>query len=500
MAKRKKKTTLTMVTLLLALAFLIVFYLWYSNREETSGNEAESKAKITLAEIDKNNIQQLHFQNKEVNLNLYLEGEVWLSQEDPNRPINQDKVDNLLNVIDRVEAERLVLENPEDISEFGLDEPVLFLEATSKDNQVVSLKIGSQTSTKEGYYGMVNDDPNVYLFSNNYRTGMDYRDVDMTEKEDLPSVAAEGVKHLTITMREGDNFELVNDPDNQISAPGALIFPWIIYQPYEEGVIADTAKVNEYLGNYASLVYDHCVNYQAEDLSDYGLDQPYATIHIEYEQTNVITLEEPEVNPETGEEIKQKTEVEDKEFTLLIGDQNDDGDYFVRMVDSDAVYVMDASDVENMLEVDVFAMVSKHINMPNIANVDHITIQVEDSSYTMEIERNTITNEEGEEETEEIYYYNGQVIEEDDFKGIYRRLISAAYDAPIKEELDITGLKPVITISYHIAESDKTVSSSYLPYDESFYIVDNGRKVRFYADKRKIDDIVSAVVVFKPSE
>ena len=201
MAKRKKKTTLTMVTLLLALAFLIVFYLWYSNREETSGNEAESKAKITLAEIDKNNIQQLHFQNKEVNLNLYLEGEVWLSQEDPNRPINQDKVDNLLNVIDRVEAERLVLENPEDISEFGLDEPVLFLEATSKDNQVVSLKIGSQTSTKEGYYGMVNDDPNVYLFSNNYRTGMDYRDVDMTEKEDLPSVAAEGVKHLTIPWR-----------------------------------------------------------------------------------------------------------------------------------------------------------------------------------------------------------------------------------------------------------------------------------------------------------
>ena len=35
------------------ISFLIVFYLWYSNREETSGNEAESKAKLLLLKLIK---------------------------------------------------------------------------------------------------------------------------------------------------------------------------------------------------------------------------------------------------------------------------------------------------------------------------------------------------------------------------------------------------------------------------------------------------------------
>jgi hypothetical protein len=80
-------------------------------------------------------------------------------------------------------------------------------------------------------------------------------------------------------------------------------------------------------------------------------------------------------------------------------------------------------------------------------------------------------------------------------------MIGAGYDAEIKKEVSVENVEPFLVITYHLNDKDKTsVTTSYLPYDEIFYIVDTGEVIRFFADKREIDDIAKAVIEFKGKE
>ncbi|HWT26996.1 MAG TPA: hypothetical protein VN131_03580, partial [Mobilitalea sp.] len=90
--------------------------------------------------------------------------------------------------------------------------------------------------------------------------------------------------------------------------------------------------------------------------------------------------------------------------------------------------------------------------------------------------------------------------EEQAFKDVYEVIIGASYDTQITKPVDINGVNPVLTLTYHITvgNQQKTLSASYLPYDDSFYIVNfDGAKVRFLADKRKIDTIIKTIEEFK---
>src|SRR5690606_16942367 len=161
------------------------------------------------------------------------------------------------------------------------------------------------------------------------------------------------------------------------------------------------------------------------DLSSYGLADPYATIQVKYLEEITEKLEEPEVDEETGETIETKTYKEEREFKLLVGNKDDNGYYYVKTDKSNAVYTMAEKNINTMLEIDTFNYISKFVSIHNIEHIDKVDITVNGKSYTMEIQREKVKNEEGEEETEATYYFNGSVVDEDDFKDIYQAIIAA---------------------------------------------------------------------------
>ena len=171
------------------------------------------------------------------------------------------------------------------------------------------------------------------------------------------------------------------------------------------------------------------------------------------------------------------------------------------MIDGDgAVYTIVKDAIDNMVEVDPFSVLNKFVAIPNIEMVDKIDIDIDGIRYTMNLERTTGKNEKGEEEVKTAYFYNEKESKEEAFKDIYQKLIAARYDAPIKEEISTEGIAPHLTITFHLIDDKNTVlTTSYLPYDESFYIINNG-ETRFFADKRKIDDMIKAVKEFKAEE
>jgi hypothetical protein len=314
--------------------------------------------------------------------------------------------------------------------------------------------------------------------------------------EDL-TIEAANIRHITVDNRDSEDFELLYEENNSLDNSGSAMSPWFIVKPYTQGYTADSSAVATLQEKYTTFDFIKCVEYNPTDLSQYSLDNPISTIKLRYLVTRKEKLDKPEKNPDTGEEITEKTYYDPKDFKLSVGNLDEDNNYYV-MIDGDgAVYTIDKDAIDNMVEVDPFSILNKFVTIPNIEMVDKIDIDIDGTAYTMKLERTTGKNEKGEEEVKTTYFYNGKETKEEIFKDIYQELIAARYDAPIKEEINTAGILPHLTTTFHLNDEKNTVlTASYLPYDDSFYIINNG-ETRFFADKRKIDDIIKAVKEFK---
>ena len=145
---------------------------------------------------------------------------------------------------------------------------------------------------------------------------------------------------------------------------------------------------------YSSFNFSACIDYNAEDFAQYGLEDPKASIFIEYYEERNEKLDEPETDPDTGEEITSRTVIDEKSFKLYIGEKNEDGDYYVRKEGDNAVYTMKAANLESKLEADAFGMLSKFVNIYNIETINSIDIDINGVLYNMKIERDKIINDE----------------------------------------------------------------------------------------------------------
>ena len=509
MSKRNRKNLITLLALLLILALFIGLYIWNKGRnneeidQEDQGQVEETDNSILLSSLDKDLIRSIHIVNEHMEVTLILDEDedVWKDELDPLRPINQVNVFNMLNLVEEVRAIRLVNENPEDLEEYGLEDSSIKVEVQQTDGKVLQLKIGHSAITSDGYYSLVDNDGSVYLLSNSFASVFGYTAEEMMTVEEGPVFDFQHIYYIEILKKDGEDFELSYDED--LDDSGIAMFPWKILKPFEEGYAADGSKVAEILPRFGDFEFLSTIEYDSRDLNQYGLEEPEASIHVAYYKYYVESLEEPEPHPETGEEMTEKTYYEQLDYKFYIGDKDEEGNYYVRKDYSNAVYTMDADKVDPMLEVEIIDVLNSFIIIPNIKYVDLIDIEIQGVPYKMEIKRAKTTNEDGEEEEVATYYYQDELVDEGVFKDVYQAMIGAGYDTRIREEIDIQGEEPFMTLTYYTSREDgrKGVeTSSYYPYNDSFYVVSLDGNTRFFADKRKIDRIAERIIEFTGDE
>ena len=474
MTKRKKRNAVTLAFLLLALAALIGFYYWYSNSKKASEEAEDAEATINLVTADVTQINSLHYVRGDADLTLVKNEDTWISEAEPKRPMNQDYVQKMADTIAGIAAKRIIMEKPDHLADYGLEEPSAYLQATLADGSTITLQIGNVAGDLEGYYGLVNEDGIVYLLSSDTGVALKYDDTQMTEVAKGPAIAAENINHIKIEKREGEDYELKYSENGELDNSGSDLYDWEILKPYGEGYSADTTKVQEVLSGYASFSYLACVNYNTEDLKQYGLDDPTASIYVEYK---------------VGEDPS--------EYKLEVGNSDEEGNYYVRVDESKAVYTMSEDTIDQMLTIDVFSLLNPYILIPAIDHVDRIEMKTGSATTVMNIKYAETTDKDGKKVSTGTYYLNDKKVEETDFKTLYNDMISLTYDKEISKEVTTEGTEPYATFSYHIfGEKEKTVTAAFLPYDDSFYIVEKDDGTHFFADKRAVDHIVAEVNSF----
>ena len=505
MSKMKKKNRIVLISLLMALVLLVVFYVWFTNDKDKQDSlidnpEVDKGSKgLTLATIDPAKLDYLHLTNEGMDIELIIEGEEWKDQSEPERPINQHYVKNMIDLIDVIISQRIINDNPGDLAEYGLDKPEVLINARESDGRAITLRLGDSAVGVDGVYAQVNEDNNVYLLGNAYSSGFSYSQLDMTAVEDAPNIKPEEIYHVEVLKRDGEDFELLYDPKNEHDITYTGMFPWIILKPYSRTYSASGEKVTEFQKRFVKFRFLYCVDYNSKDLSAYGLADPMATVNIGYYKTYTMKLDKPEIHPESGQELNEKTYYEDLNYKIHVGNLND-GYYYVMKDGVNSVYTMKAEDVDTMLDIDSFDLINPFISILNIVSADKIVAEIEGNTYIMEIKRSTSTTEANEEDTTETYYYNGKIVSGEDFKDVYQMIVSPTYDSKINSDtvINTDTIKPYLTISFYLNDEKGTVlTTSYLPYDESFYLIqkaeEDNRLHYFGADKRKIDDIAKAI-------
>ena len=222
----------------------------------------------------------------------------WVYDEDDGVRLNQSTIKSTAKEITGLTAVRK-LSDPDEKSDYGLDSPDYTVTYTAKDGTKGTIQIGNAAG--DNYYAMIEDSDAVYTISGTLVSDLVFDLSSLTENDTLPSISSGNLKKVEVTQNGKTT----------------------TYKKKKER--------GELAGGWGTISLTQCADYNVKDLAKYGLDE-----------ANRITVTAT---------YKDSTSGDKKTCTVYVGNVNGDNRY-VQLKDSNMVYEVGSSIVENMMSVD----------------------------------------------------------------------------------------------------------------------------------------------------
>ncbi len=489
----KKKQLMSLVIMFVCVVALFVGYKiinkYNQNKSEKEAAESEAdSATIDIYDIDTAEVAKISYTNSKGSVTIVSKNDIWID-EATETPLDADSVQSMLDAVADFDAIKTIpADEDSGFSEYGLDKPTLTYTITMNDGTEYSARFGIPLVTEtKGYYALLDTDTMVYTVSDNYYKPFELSLAELTQISDEVDITAEYITALSVNVKDGMNFaaEYIGDELSEKD-----YYTWKITSPYEN-VRADTDSINTQLANYTSIDYKQCVAYNCDDMSEYGLDDPLAAVKIDYYTVTGIETEEEasDTEAEAGAAATPvpKEQREYSTYELAIGnsftDEEGDSYIYVNPAGSANVYTLSADTVNLMINFAPIQMADACIYAELVDSLSGYDVEYADKKYAVERK---------EENDENVYYVNGEKIE--DTEGLLT-LYSLAYLFVTTQEADeaeiIENADAALTITYHEA-SGRDVVVRYLEYgNDNFYHVDNNGTDYFLTDRRGVDDLIS---------
>ena len=300
--KKKSVNLITAVGVLVVLSGAYVGVKAYVAKQEaadTESAEGENPEIISIASAD---VKSIKFVIDKKEVTFEKDGDSWVKSDETGFPVDQDKIDTLVSSLNSIKAER-TLENVEDASEYELDQPDNTITVTTEDGETTVIQLGMENdSTSQEYIDLNKDSSTVYVVSNSTFSSFEGTLYDFAKSGVFPTVDSSTVSKISVDGKDS-SYVVEKDENNfwNITGDG-------------ETEKADSAKATSLASALSSMAYASYVNYNcAEDeLSQYGLDKPYAEITVDYQE---------EVEKESTDD-ENEAENGDEEVSEASGDEN----------------------------------------------------------------------------------------------------------------------------------------------------------------------------------
>ena len=420
MTVKKKKKGKGLLFAVLILIVLLVLYFVIDLQQKKADQEAETEeteeSSLPVSVTD-DEIAKVTVKNGDVTMTYTKSDDTWTYEEDHDFPLDESAVDTKMSKLTSLTVDR-VLESPEDLSEYGLDEPKQEVTVLKTDGTAFTLYIGNQNSSNNDFYVKVDDGADVYTMPASSVNVFDMQPYDVAKADTFPTLESTNIRNIKVEKEDG-TVEFSSDETGT---------SWTVKDQDGNEEKAGTTAASDLTTAVSSLSYKDFVDYKGDDLARYGLDKPAETVTVVTEETEAETEEETEseeesesvsetetateamTEAETEAESESETETETEEpktievtTTLLIGNTNDDGDYYVKLADHDGVYTMAESTLEKLLNVDVLDYVSLYLNDVPMTNMKSLEVTYQGETKTLSVESEEVpveTEASTEEETE----------------------------------------------------------------------------------------------------
>ena len=183
------------------------------------------------------------------------------------RPMTADQsaVTSMLGNLSSLNADRLIDEKGADLNKYGLQDPSLELDLTTKQNKSQRLLIGDSTPAGSGVYAMLAGDPRVFTIASYTKTGLDKSADDLRDKR-LLTLDPDKVSQLEV-VKKNLNFEFGRDKEN-----------WQILKP--KPARADSSQVGELLSKLSQARMESPGDDQKNSASAFASAAPVAKVKL----------------------------------------------------------------------------------------------------------------------------------------------------------------------------------------------------------------------------
>ena len=438
--KKKSVNLITAVGVLVVLSGAYVGVKAYVAKQEAADTESTEEENPEIISIASADVKSIKFVIDKKEVTFEKDGDSWVKSDETAFPVDQDKIDTLVSSLSSIKAER-TLENVEDASEYELDQPENTITVTTEDGETTVIQLGMENdSTSQEYIDLNKDSSTVYVVSNSTFSSFEGTLYDFAKSGVFPTVDSSTVSKISVDGKDS-SYVVEKDENNfwNITGDG-------------ETEKADSAKATSLASALSSMAYASYVNYNcAEDeLSQYGLDKPYAEIAVDYqeevekeptddeneaengteevsevsedenqgdetadsetdgsessdEDVDVADTEDSEVveNENTDEtaddnveaESEAETEMVDRELVIQVGDQSSDGGRYVRVNDSNEIYTISEDSLDTFLGKTNADFWDLTVSYLSVNNLDTLDVNYGGEDYIVNVSRETSEDE-----------------------------------------------------------------------------------------------------------
>ena len=418
--KRSKKLITLVAVLAVVCAATFALTKYEEKQEEIQNSDA------VIWEIEADSVESISWEVLEESLAFHKGEDGWLYDDDEAFPVSEEKITDILSHFESFGV-NFIIENVEDYSQYGLDEPECTITLTTAETSF-ELKLGDFSKMDEQRYVDIGDG-NVYLVSED---PADYVQTELSSMilhdetpdfENVVDIQYDGNEVYTITYAE--------ESTNSYSKED-------IYFTEKDGEIVplDPEAVTLYLDTIESLSLVNYATYNAtdEELASYGLDEPELSVTVNYtytdEEDNKISDSYMLHIGQNQEELKEAKEAEANEEEDI-----PEVTKYIRIGDSQIVYELDASSYETLAAASYDDLRHKEVFWADSDTMTQIDIALEGEEHVL-----TSEIDEDDEESR-VWYYDEEEIELADFRTALKTIMADSFtreSAEEKEEISFT--------------------------------------------------------------
>ena len=277
--KKKGKMAACLILLVLLLAVLAVLTKKNSTADADSGSSDSGADAEKVVDFSKDDVTALSFQIDGETVSFTKtagddDTDIWTYDQEDGFPLDEGKITSVLSSLSSMTAERVIEGDEIDsMADFGLETPSQEVVVTAGDEKT-TIHVGDKNSSSR-YYIYLNDDTSkVYLVSTSLGTMFPSDMMEWARTESMPSVTAENITKLQV---EGENGYTLT---KEVSAADSALQTdeWQVVDADGAAHGGDADSIGTMTSAVASLSFGDLVTYNASDLSQYGLEEPFRTI------------------------------------------------------------------------------------------------------------------------------------------------------------------------------------------------------------------------------